>query len=149
MKRNIERIINELQNDARVQEMHKANIAKRKAAREARRAAMLQRMHKVEVIHLPMAWDSVEAAYNEREVKKAAIKQAIWEKFDGSTLRAQLLYLVEVAQGKYNEEFKELLNEACDEIDREKARKVGVETAKRLAAEAKKYYQAAMKEMAA
>lgn len=50
MKRNIERIINELQHDSKIQAMHRANIAKRQAARAARRAAMLARRNK----HLPM-----------------------------------------------------------------------------------------------
>lgn len=57
MNRNIERIINELQHDSKIKAMHRANIAKRQAARAARRAAMLARRNK----HLPMAWDSVEA----------------------------------------------------------------------------------------
>lgn len=49
MKRNIERIINELQHDSKVQDMHRANIAKRQALRERRRALMLARRNK----HLP------------------------------------------------------------------------------------------------
>lgn len=49
MKR-IERIINELQHDSKVQAMHRANIAKRQALRERRRALMLARRNK----HLPM-----------------------------------------------------------------------------------------------
>lgn len=57
MSRNIKRIINELMADDRIQRMHRANVAKRQAARAARRAAMLARHNK----HLPMAWDSVEA----------------------------------------------------------------------------------------
>lgn len=57
MNRNVKRIINELEADPVVQDMHRANIAKRQAARAARRAAMLARRNK----HLPMAWDSVEA----------------------------------------------------------------------------------------
>lgn len=57
MKRQIERIINELQHDSKIQAMHRANIAKRQALRERRRALMLARRNK----HLPMAWESVEA----------------------------------------------------------------------------------------
>ena len=49
-KRRIERIINELQHDSKIQAMHRANIAKRQALRERRRAAMLARRNK----HLPM-----------------------------------------------------------------------------------------------
>ena len=57
MKRNIERIINELMADDRIQRMHRDNIAKRQALRERRRALMLARRNK----HLPMAFDSIEA----------------------------------------------------------------------------------------
>lgn len=57
MKRNIERIINELQHDSKIQAMHRANVAKRQALRERRRALMLARQNK----HLPMAFDSIEA----------------------------------------------------------------------------------------
>lgn len=109
MNRNIERIINELQHDSKIQAMHRDNIAKRQALRERRRALMLARHHKAVMV------------YDDREAKKAAIKKAIWEKYDGSTLKARLLFLIEVVQGKYNEEFKEILDEACHEIDVEKA----------------------------
>lgn len=44
------RMVAELEADARVQAMHRANVAKRQAARAARRAAMLARRNK----HLPM-----------------------------------------------------------------------------------------------
>ncbi|WP_248901772.1 hypothetical protein [Escherichia coli] len=57
MKRSIERIINELQHDSKIQAMHRANVAKRQALRERRRALMLARRNK----HLPMAFDSIEA----------------------------------------------------------------------------------------
>ncbi|HBJ1222287.1 TPA: hypothetical protein LAQ47_004050 [Escherichia coli] len=57
MKHNIERIINELQHDSKIQAMHRANVAKRQALRERRRALMLARRNK----HLPMAFDSIEA----------------------------------------------------------------------------------------
>lgn len=60
MNRNIKRIIAELEADARVQQMHRANVAKRQALRERRKALMLAR-HQVAEVHLPMAWDSVEA----------------------------------------------------------------------------------------
>ncbi|ELO2703245.1 hypothetical protein QWR64_003981 [Escherichia coli] len=43
-------MVAELEADARVQQMHRANIAKRQALRERRRAAMLARRNK----HLPM-----------------------------------------------------------------------------------------------
>ncbi len=44
------RMVAELEADARVQQMHRANIAKRQALRERRRALMLARRNK----HLPM-----------------------------------------------------------------------------------------------
>lgn len=50
MKRQIERIINELQHDSKIQAMHRANVAKRLALRERRRALMMGRRNK----HLPM-----------------------------------------------------------------------------------------------
>lgn len=50
MKQNIQRIINELQHDSKIQAMHRANVAKRQALREKRRALMLARRNK----HLPM-----------------------------------------------------------------------------------------------
>lgn len=50
MKHNIERIINELQHDSKIQAMHRANVAKRQALRERRQALMLARRNK----HLPM-----------------------------------------------------------------------------------------------
>lgn len=129
MKRNIERIINELQHDSKVQAMHRANVAKRLALRERRRAAMLARHHKAVMV------------YDDREAKKAAIKKAIWEKYDGSTLKARLLFLIEVVQGKYNEEFKELLDEACHEIDAEKAEIRAEKIAKELREEQKNLHK--------
>ncbi|EOW5480656.1 hypothetical protein ACOXQX_004354 [Escherichia coli O169] len=51
------RMVAELEADARVQQMHRANVAKRHALRERRRALMLARRNK----HLPIAWESVEA----------------------------------------------------------------------------------------
>ncbi len=51
------RMVAELEADARVQQMHRANVAKRQALRERRRALMLARRNK----HLPMAFDSIEA----------------------------------------------------------------------------------------
>lgn len=44
------RMVAELEADARVQQMHRANVAKRQAARAARRAAMLRRMRKNQIV---------------------------------------------------------------------------------------------------
>lgn len=65
MKQNIERIINELQHDSKIKAMHRANIAKRQAARAARRAAMLARMNKNQV-----------AVYDDRNAKIEMMKMA-------------------------------------------------------------------------
>ena len=71
------RMVAELEADAGVQQMHRANIAKRQAARAARRAAMLARHHKVE-IHLPMTWDRIEAVEgDENEWLKLRCMEAI------------------------------------------------------------------------
>lgn len=129
MNRNVKRIINELEADPVVQDMHRANVAKRLALRERRRALMLARHHKAVMV------------YDDRAAKKAAIKKAIWEKYDGSTLKARLLFLIEVVQGKYNEEFKELLDEACHEIDAEKAEIRAEKVAKELREEREKLHK--------
>lgn len=65
MNANIKRIFAELQADAKVQETHRNNIERRKAARERRRAAMLARMHKNPV-----------AVYDDRAAKINMMKMA-------------------------------------------------------------------------
>lgn len=65
MKRNIQRIINELQNDSKIRAMHRDNIAKRQALRERRRALMLARMNKNPV-----------AVYDDRNAKIEMMKMA-------------------------------------------------------------------------
>lgn len=65
MNANIKRIFAELQADAKVQEIHRNNIEKRKAARERRRAAMKARMHKNPV-----------AVYDDRAAKINMMKMA-------------------------------------------------------------------------
>ncbi|EHD1126632.1 hypothetical protein JR736_004598 [Escherichia coli] len=68
------RMVAELEADARVQQMHRANVAKRQALRERRRALMLARRNK----HLPMAWESVEAVeVNAAEWMDLRITEAI------------------------------------------------------------------------
>ena len=52
------KMVAELEADARIQAMHRDNVAKRRALRERRRALMLARHNK----HLPMTWDSVTPA---------------------------------------------------------------------------------------
>lgn len=65
MKRNIERIINELQHDSKIQAMHRANVAKRQALRERRRVLMLARMNKNQV-----------AVYDDRNARIEMMKMA-------------------------------------------------------------------------
>lgn len=127
--KNIERMIADLRNDEKIQVMHRDNID-HAVARRARRAELCRLFLAAYRYHKNDRRDVV--AHDDREAKKAAIKKAIWEKYDGSTLKARLMYLVEVMQGKYNEEFKDLLNEACDEIDEEKAEVYAAERVKNL-----------------
>lgn len=125
MKRNIERIINELQHDSKVQAMHRANVAKRLALRERRRAAMLARHHKAVMV------------YDDRAAKKEAIKQAIYEKYNGDTVKALLGYIPHIIAngfaGKFNQDFDNLFHEAVNEIfkeqqeERERKQKEGEE----------------------
>lgn len=65
MSRNIKRIVNELMADDRIQQMHRANVAKRRALRERRRALMLARMNKNQV-----------AVYDDRNARIEMMKMA-------------------------------------------------------------------------
>lgn len=127
--KNIERMIADLRNDEKIQAMHRDNID-HAVARRARRAELCRLFLAAYRYHKNDRRDVV--AYDDREAKKAAIKKAIWEKYDGSTLKARMMFLIEVVQGKYNEEFKDLLDEACDEIDEEKAEVYAAERVKNL-----------------
>lgn len=125
----IERMIAELGKDQKMIDMHGVNIAHRNALRE-RRADLCRLFLAAYRYHKNDRRDVV--AYDDRKAKKAAIKEAIYKKYNGSTLKARMLYLVEIMQGKYNEEFKDLLDEACDEIDKEKAEVCAAERVKNL-----------------
>lgn len=116
MKRQIERIINELQHDSKIQAMHRENIAKRQALRERRRALMLARHHKAVMV------------YDDREAKKAAIREGIDQKFNGSALLAEMAYVlgnVEKAikgkEVKINDEFTDLIDECRKEEEARQA----------------------------
>ena len=124
MKRNIEQIINELQHDSKVQAMHRANVAKRQALRERRRALMLARMHKHDVI-------VVADHSSDREMKKAAIRQAIMAKYNSST-DAVFDYTDTLLNGQFNKEFNDLFWEVTNEIKEEedKARRARIERMK-------------------
>ena len=107
MKQSIERIINELQHDSKVQAMHRDNIAKRQALRERRRALMLAR-HQVAEVHLPMAWDSVEAvAGDENEWLHLRCVEAI-RRIEAKGYN-WVEYLVERGLLPYGDEWEELL----------------------------------------
>lgn len=109
MKRSIERIINELQHDSKVQAMHRANVAKRQALREKRRALMMARMNK----HLPMAWESIEAVQGDeagwlRLRCVEVIRRIEAQGFDW------LDYLFDKGLLHYGAEFAELCAAACE-----------------------------------
>ncbi|MEK8535251.1 hypothetical protein P2R41_23100, partial [Escherichia coli] len=72
-KRRIERIINELQHDSKIQAMHRANVAKRQALRERRRALMMARRNK----HLPMAVVVEAVEGNAEEWKELRVRECI------------------------------------------------------------------------
>lgn len=142
--KNIERMIAELRDDKKVQVMHANNILKAARRRMRRRELcriFLSAFRYRKNVNSVAIYDNVrhdvsaapahnsERFINDRKAKKAAIKQAIREKYDGSTLKARLMFLVEVVQGKYNEEFKELLDEACHEIDVEQGEIEGAKAA--------------------
>ena len=66
MNKNIARMIKELEDDPVIQAMHRDNIKKRKALRERRRALMLARLYRYNVI---AAIDQSD----DRKIKKEAI----------------------------------------------------------------------------
>ena len=109
MKRNIQRIINELQNDSKVQAMHRENVAKRQALRERRRALMLARRNK----HLPMAWDCITPVEGDEtewlHLRCVEVIRRIEARgFDW------LDYLFDKGLLHYGAEFTELCAAACD-----------------------------------
>lgn len=120
MNKNIRRIMKELENDLAIQAMHRDNIKKRQALRERRRALMLARMHKHNVIATIDRGD-------DRKIKKEAIKQAICEKYNGDTVKALLGYIPHIIAsgfaGKFNQEFDKLFHEAVNEIEEEQQEK--------------------------
>lgn len=124
MNKNIKRMIKELETDPAIQAMHRDNIAKRQALRERRRALMLARMHKHGVI-------VVADHSSDREMKKAAIKQAIITKYD-SGVDAVFDYEETLLNGKFNKEFNDLFWEVINEIreKEEKARRARMERIK-------------------
>lgn len=134
MNKNIRRMIKELEADPVIQDMHRENIAKRQALRERRQALMLARMHKHDVI--VMADHS-----SDREMKKAAIKQAILTKYHSSTA-AVFDYTDTLLNGKFNKEFDDLFWEVTNEIGEEedKARRARMERMKARREEEKEVY---------
>ena len=120
MKRNIERIINELQNDSKVQAMHRNNIAKRQALRERRRALMLARMNK----HLPMAVVIEAVEGNTEEWKELRVRECInrlgsdWldHLIDMDASESVILYFLDVNDRIFREHLDEI-NDYRDEVD--------------------------------
>ena len=121
MKHNIERIINELQHDSKIQAMHSANVAKRQALRERRRALMLARQNK----HLPMAFDSIEAVeVNAEEWKELRVRECInrlgsdWldRLIDMDASESVILYFLDVNDRIFREHLDEI-NDYRDEVD--------------------------------
>lgn len=117
MNKNIRRIMRELEKDPVIQAMHRDNIEKRQALRERRRALMLARMHKHNVV-------AVIDQNNDQKIKKEAIKQAIREKYNGDTFKAVVEYLPHAMEGaftgKFSQEFDDLFHEAVIEMNKEK-----------------------------
>lgn len=122
MNKNINRIIRELENDPAIQAMHRENIEKRQALRERRRALMLARLHgrRHNVIAIIDQGD-------DRKIKKEAIKQAIYEKYNGDTVKALLGYIPHLVAnglaGKFNQDFDNLFHEAVNEVFKEQLEK--------------------------
>lgn len=120
MSRNIKRIINELMADDRIQRMHRANVAKRQAARAARRAAMLARRNK----HLPMAVVIEAVEGNAEEWKELRVRECInrlgsdWldRLIDMDASESVILYFLDVNDRIFREHLDEI-NDYRDEVD--------------------------------
>lgn len=120
MSRNIKRIINELMADDRIQRMHRANIAKRQALREKRRALMLARMNK----HLPMAVVVEAVEGNAEEWKELRVRECInrlgsdWldRLIDMDASESVILYFLDVNDRIFREHLDEI-NDYRDEVD--------------------------------
>lgn len=120
MKRNIQRIINELQHDSKVQAMHRDNVAKRLALRERRRALMLARRNK----HLPMAVVIEAVEGNAEEWKELRVRECInrlgsdWldRLIDMDASESVILYFLDVNDQIFREHLDEI-NDYRDEVD--------------------------------
>lgn len=120
MSRNIERIINELQHDSKIQAMHRANVVKRQALRERRRALMLARRNK----HLPMAVVVEAVEGNAEEWKELRVRECInrlgsdWldRLIDMDASESVILYFLDVNDRIFREHLDEI-NDYRDEVD--------------------------------
>lgn len=120
MKRQIERIINELQHDSKIQAMHRANVAKRQALRERRRALMMARRNK----HLPMAVVIEAVEGNAEEWKELRVRECInrlgsdWldRLIDMDAGESVILYFLDVNDRIFREHLDEI-NDYRDEVD--------------------------------
>ena len=120
MSRNIKRIINELMADDRIQQMHRANVAKRQALRERRRALMMARRNK----HLPMVVVVEAVEGNAEEWKELRVRECInrlgsdWldRLIDMDASESVILYFLDVNDRIFREHLDEI-NDYRDEVD--------------------------------
>ena len=122
--KNIERMIADLHGDEKVQAMHRDNID-HAVARRARRAELC-RLFLAAYCYRKNAGPVID--YDDREAKKAAIREGIDQKFNGSALLAEMAYVlgnVEKAikgkEVKINDEFTDLIDECRKEEEARQA----------------------------
>lgn len=114
------KMVAELEADARVQQMHRDNVAKRRALRERRRALMLARHNK----HLPMAVVIEAVEGNAEEWKELRVRECInrlgsdWldRLIDMDASESVILYFLDVNDRIFRERLDEI-NDYRDEVD--------------------------------
>ena len=114
------KMVAELEADARVQQMHRDNVAKRRALRERRRALMLARHNK----HLPMAVVIEAVEGNAEEWKELRVRERInrlgsdWldRLIDMDASESVILYFLDVNDRIFRERLDEI-NDYRDEVD--------------------------------
>ena len=112
--KNIERMIADLRHDEKIQAMHRDNID-HAVARRARRAELC-RLFLAAYCYRKNAGPVI--GYDDREAKKAAIRDGINQKFNGSGMIARVHYLARGREAvEKDAEFTDLYSEVCDELD--------------------------------
>lgn len=114
------KMVAELEADARIQAMHRDNVAKRLALRERRRALMLARRNK----HLPMAVVIEAVEGNAEEWKELRVRECInrlgsdWldRLIDMDASESVILYFLDVNDRIFREHLDEI-NDYRDEVD--------------------------------